>query len=75
MLNILQVSLQHYANSELPYVQPGFRKGRGTRDQLFNIHWISNLDAHQQMNGWESCGTYTPWNITQPLKRIHLNQF
>ena len=35
----------------------------------------SNLDAHQQMNGWESCGAYTPWNITQPLKRIHLNQF
>ena len=35
----------------------------------------SNLDAHQQTNGQESCGTYTPWNITQPLKRIHLNQF
>ena len=35
----------------------------------------SNLDAHQQTNGQGSCGTYTPWNITQPLKRIHLNQF
>ena len=35
----------------------------------------SNLDAHQQTNGSESCGTYTAWNITQPLKRIHLNQF
>ena len=34
----------------------------------------SNLDAHQQTNGQGSCGTYTPWNITQPLKRIHLNQ-
>ena len=34
-----------------------------------------NLDAHQQTNGQGSCGTYTPWNITQPLKRIHLNQF
>ena len=34
----------------------------------------SNLDAHQQTNGLGSCGTYTPWNITQPLK-IHLNQF
>ena len=31
--------------------------------------------AHQQTNGQGSCGTYTPWNITQPLKRIHLNQF
>ena len=35
----------------------------------------SNLDAHQQTNGQGSCGTYTPWNITQPIKRIHLNQF
>ena len=35
----------------------------------------NNLDAHQQTNGQGSCGTYTPWNITQPLKRIHLNQF
>ena len=35
----------------------------------------SNLDAHQQTNGKGSCGTYTPWNITQPLERIHLNQF
>ena len=35
----------------------------------------SNLDAHQQTNGQGSCGTYIPWNITQPLKRIHLNQF
>ena len=40
MLKILQVRLQQYANSELPYVQPGFRKGRGTRDQIANIHWI-----------------------------------
>ena len=34
-----------------------------------------HLDAHQQMNGQGSYGTYTPWSITQPLKRIHLNQF
>ena len=34
-----------------------------------------NLDVHQQMNGQESCGTFTQWSITQPLKRIHLNQF
>ena len=35
----------------------------------------SNLDVHQQINGKESCGTYTPWNITQLLKRMHSNQF
>ena len=40
MLKILQARLQQYVNHELPYVQAGFRKGRGTRDQITNIHWI-----------------------------------
>ena len=40
MLKILQTRLQQYVNNELPDVQPGFRKGRGTRDQIANIHWI-----------------------------------
>ena len=40
MLKILQVRLQQYMNRELPDVQAGFRKGRGTRDQIANIHWI-----------------------------------
>ena len=40
MLKILQVRLQQYVNQELPDVQAGFRKGRGTRDQIANIHWI-----------------------------------
>ena len=40
MLKILQVGLQEYMNHELPDVQAGFRKGRGTRDQIANIHWI-----------------------------------
>ena len=40
MLKILQVRLQQYMNCELPDVQAGFRKGRGTRDQIANIHWI-----------------------------------
>ena len=40
MLKILQARLQQYVNQELPYVQAGFRKGRGTRDQIANIHWI-----------------------------------
>ena len=40
MLKILQASLQQYENRELPDVQAGFTKGRGTRDQIANIRWI-----------------------------------
>ena len=40
MLKILQARLQQYVNHELPHVQAGFRKGRGTRDQIANICWI-----------------------------------
>ena len=40
MLKILQARLQQYVNCELPDVRAGFRKGRGTRDQIANIHWI-----------------------------------
>ena len=40
MLKILQARLQQYVNCELPDVQAGFRKGRGTRDQIANLHWI-----------------------------------
>ena len=40
MLKILQARLQQYVNHELPDVQAGFRKGRGTRDQIANICWI-----------------------------------
>ena len=40
MLKILQAGLQQYMNCELPDVSAGFRQGRGTRDQIANIHWI-----------------------------------
>ena len=40
MLKIVHARLQHYMNQELPDVQPGFGKGRGTGDQIDNIHWI-----------------------------------
>ena len=40
MLKILPARLQQYVNCELPDVQAGFRKGRGTRDQIANIHWV-----------------------------------
>ena len=41
MLKILQARLQQYVNREFPHVQAGFRKGRGTRDQIANMHWIT----------------------------------
>ena len=40
MLKILQARLQQYVSRELPEVQAGFRKSRGTRDQIVNVHWI-----------------------------------
>ena len=49
MLKILQTRLQQYVNCELPDVQAGFRKGRGSRDQIANIHWI-NEKARQFQN-------------------------
>ena len=47
---ILQASLQQYVNHELPDVQAGFRKGRGTRDQIANIHWIIEKAREFQKN-------------------------
>ena len=50
MLKILQASLQQCVNCELPDVQAGFRKGRGTRDQIANIHWIIEKAREFQKN-------------------------
>ena len=50
MLNILQARLQQYVNQELPDVQAGFRKGRGTRDQIANICWIIKKAREFQKN-------------------------
>ena len=50
MLKILQARLQQYMNHELPDVQAGFRKGRGTRDQISNIHWIIEKAREFQKN-------------------------
>ena len=50
MLKILQARLQQYVNWELPDVQAGFRKGRGTRDQIANIHWIIEKAREFQKN-------------------------
>ena len=50
MLKILQARLQQYVNWELPDVHAGFRKGRGTRDQITNIHWIMQKAREFQKN-------------------------
>ena len=50
MLKILQARLQQYVNHELPGVQAGFRKGRGTRDQIANICWIMEKAREFQKN-------------------------
>ena len=50
MLKILQARLQQYVNQELPGVQAGFRKGRGTRDQIANIRWIIEKAREFQKN-------------------------
>ena len=50
MLTILQARLQQYVNRELPDVQAGFRKGRGTRDQIANIRWIIEKARELQKN-------------------------
>ena len=50
MLKILQARLQQYVNCELPDVQASFRKGRGTRDQIANIHWIIEKAREFQKN-------------------------
>ena len=50
MLKILQARLQQYVNRELPDVQAGFRKSRGTRDQIATIHWIMEKAREFQKN-------------------------
>ena len=52
MLKILQARLQQYVNRELPDVQAGFRKSRGTRDQIAKIHWIIKKAREFQKNSY-----------------------
>ena len=73
MLKILQARLQQYVNCALPDVQAGFRKGRGTRDQIANIHWIIKKAREFQKNIYfcfidytKACVDHTNWKI---LKR------
>ena len=59
MLKILQARLQEYMSHELPYVQAGFRKGRGTRDQTANIHWSIKKAREFQKNIYFCFADYT----------------
>ena len=59
MLKILQARLQQYVNSELPDVQAGFRKGRGTREKIANIHWIIEKTREVQKNSYFCFIDYT----------------
>ena len=75
MLKILHARLQHYLNQELEAVQAGFRKGRGTRDQIANIHWIIEKAREFQKNLSVSSTVLKPltvWIMTncgKPLER------
>ena len=61
MLKILHARLQHYANEELTDVQAGFRKGRGTRDQIVNVHWIKEKPRKFQKT------SISVWTTVKPL--------
>ena len=64
ILKILQSRLQQYMNWELPYVQAGFRKGRGTRDQIANIHQIRGKARElQKMTTSASVTTLKPLTV------------
>ena len=72
MLKILQARLQQYMNCEFPDVQAGFRKDRGTRDQVANIHWITEKAREFQKNIYfcfiDYTKTLTVWIITNRVK-------
>ena len=77
MLKILQAKLQQYMNRELPDVQAGFKKGRGTRDQIANIFWIMEEGRQFQKNIYFCFNDYAKafdcvdhkklWNILKEL--------
>ena len=66
MLKILQASLQQYVNQEIPDVQAGYRKGRGTRDQIANICWIIEKAREFQKNVYFCFVDYTKAFVMAP---------
>ena len=72
MLKILQARLQQYVNCELPDVQAGFRKGRGTRDQIANIQGIIKKASESESEVTQSCPTLSdPMDCRLPGSCIH----
>ena len=77
MLKILQARLQQYVNHEIPDAQAGFRKGRGTRDHIANIHWIIEKTREFQKNiyfcfidyvkAFDCVDHNKPWKILQQM--------
>ena len=67
MFKILQARLQQYMNSELPDVQAGFRKGRGTRNQIDSIPWV----IRKSKNIPEKKSTSDLWTMSKPLTVNH----
>ena len=66
MLSILQAMLQQYVNYKLPDVQAGFRKDRGTRDQIANIHWISEKESSRKTSTSASLTVPKPLTVWIP---------
>ena len=81
MLKVLQVRFQQYVNWKLPDVQAGFRKGRGIRDQIVNIHWIiKKLREFQknmsvQLSRWVVSDSATPWNAALQVSLSIINSW
>ena len=83
MLKILQARLQQYMNCELPDVQAAFRKGRGSKDQIANIHWIIQRRQWQltpvllpgKSHGWSSLVGCSPWGRwgSDMTERLHFH--
>ena len=63
MLKILQARLQKNVNREFPDVQDGFRKGRGTRDHIANIHWIIKQESFRKTSSFPSLTIAKPLNV------------
>ena len=67
IFKILQARLQQYVNHQLPGVQAGFRKGRGTRDQISNIHWIIEKVRDSRKTSIFALLTMPNWNILKEM--------
>ena len=73
MLKILQARLQQYVNHELPDVQAGFKKGRGTRDQIANIRWIITINCGKFWKRWEYQITWpASWETYMQVRKQQL---